>query len=160
MDAAFLTALSYSSRGYGCWVGLVVRVLFFFFSPFHRDPISFRNPQSPYLLPRARPPPFAVLHRRERGRGEKRRGEKRRKLGYAICHHRYSKNWLGFLSSFRFPRLIAFPRCLRWCPHVWCNLDAIDGAAMTFVARERKTTECHCWDCCRRHCPYCFQGKP
>nr|TKV95348.1 hypothetical protein SEVIR_9G357850v2 [Setaria viridis] len=39
------------------------------------------------------------------------------------------------------------------------KIGAIDGAAVKFIASERKTTGSHSWDRRCHHCPCCFQGE-
>jgi hypothetical protein len=88
--------------------------------------------------------------------------EERETLGYIVRLYIVIplQKFVGLpFHSIHFPQLIAFPHCPGWWRHLWCSLDAIEGAIVAFVARVRKTSGNYCWDCCHRHCPWCYQGE-
>ena len=115
--------------------------------------IPFVNPK-PSPLPA---PPFAVTRsRKERGEGEEEKGrETRARLRRSSPF--LSKNWLGLLSSFRFPYLHGFSSLFMVVPPCVVQLGGSRRIMVTHAAKQ--TVGNRCWDRRRHRCLCCLQGK-
>ena len=100
---------------------------------------------------------FPATPFRRGNKGEKGRGREG-KLGHAVRRCCSSpKNRLGFLSSFRFSHLHGFSSLFMVVPPCVVQLGGTRRITVTLAAKQ--TVGNRCWDCRRRRCLCCLQGK-
>ena len=116
-------------------------------------PLSFLNPK-PVVPPCAALFRDQIKKREGRGREEKRR-ETRARLRRSSPF--LSKNWLGLLSSFRFPHLHGFSSLFMVVPP--CVVQLGSSRRITVMLAAKQMVGNRCWDRRQRRCLCCLQGK-